>query len=69
MTTRITNYSSASEAEDNGRIGGGENIARDPDGRVVVDVDDIITTETKQGTEKSTENRPYGIKSIKKMNQ
>lgn len=54
------------EAGDIDRNGGGENIAIAPDGRVVADLYEIITTEPQQGTEKSTEERPYRIKSIKK---
>lgn len=58
-TNRISN-----EVGDINRSGGGENIARDPDGRVFVYVDKIITTATEQGTENGTEEHPWEIKSI-----
>lgn len=60
-TSRINN-----EARDNDRSGGAANIVRDIDGIVMEYVDEIITIATLQGTQKLTEERPYGIKSIKK---
>lgn len=42
----------------NGRDGDGGNMVRSLDGIVIIDVDEIITNTTEQGTERSTEERP-----------